>query len=237
MKKEKFLSESVGNYLKAIYHLCEEDNGASTQKIAIQMGVSNPGVTKMLHHLSRHGLVLHIPYQPVTLTPLGEKIALELIRHHRLIELYLMEGLGYGWEQVHAEADRLEHHISEEFEASIERLLGFPQFDPHGDPIPTRDGKMPKLVTDTLASQVEGARLRVRRVSDKNPALLHYLKERDLLPGTEAQLLLREPFEGSLLVKVADKEQRVSLEAARNVFVEALGAAKEEDAKNLKIEK
>ena len=103
----------------------------------MRLGISNPGVTKMIHHLVKHQLVYHMPYPPVHLTPLGEKIALEFIRHHRLIELYLTESLGYGWEQVHDEAERLEQHISEEFEASIERLLGFPDFDPHGDPILT----------------------------------------------------------------------------------------------------
>ena len=128
----------------------------------------------MLRHLAKHQLVAYTPYQPVHLTPIGEKIALETIRHHRLLELYLMESLGYGWEQVHSEAERLEHHISEEFEASIERLLGFPAFDPHGDPIPTRDGRMPPLVTATLAAQEDGARLVIRRVTDEDerPAAL-----------------------------------------------------------------
>jgi DtxR family Mn-dependent transcriptional regulator len=222
MTTEKFLSESVGNYLKAIYTLCQEERVASTQKIAVRLGVSNPGVTKMLRHLSKHRLVDHTPYQPVTLTPFGEKIALELIRHHRLIELYLMESLGYGWEQVHAEAEKLEHHISEEFEDSIERLLGFPEFDPHGDPIPTRDGKMPKPVTETLASQADGIPIIVRRVTDENPALLLYLKERHLLPGTQMRILEREPFEGSLLVEIAGSIARISPEAARNVFVEVI---------------
>jgi DtxR family Mn-dependent transcriptional regulator len=224
MPKEKFLSEAVGNYLKAIYHLCQEDEDkrASTQKIAARLCVSNPGVTKMLHHLAKHQLIQHTPYQPVCLTPVGEKIALELIRHHRLIELYLMENLGYGWEQVHEEAERLEHHISEAFEDSIERLLGFPQFDPHGDPIPTRDGRMPKPVTETLAAMPDGRSIVVRRVTDEDPALLRYLKERRLLPGTETKIIEREPFAGALLLEVAGRQERISLEAAKNVFVEVL---------------
>jgi DtxR family Mn-dependent transcriptional regulator len=220
MSKEKYLSEAVENYLKAIYYLSQEDKEASTQRIAAHLGVSNPGVTKMLHYLSKHRLILYTPYQPVTLTPLGEKIALELIRHHRLIELYLMKGLGYGWERVHEEAERLEHHISEEFEASIERLLGFPKFDPHGDPIPTRDGRLPPLVTQTLDAQAVGALSVVRRVTDEDAALLLYLGEKGLHPGAEVRLLGREPFGGSLRVEIAGREQQVSPQAARNVFVE-----------------
>ncbi|MDQ2733365.1 MAG: metal-dependent transcriptional regulator [Armatimonadota bacterium] len=219
MTKDKFLSETVENYLKAIYHLCQEDKGASTQKIAQHLGISSPGVTKMLHCLTKRRLIYHTRYQPVTLTPGGEKIALELIRHHRLIELYLTESLGYGWERVHQEAEKMEHHISEEFEDSIERLLGFPQFDPHGDPIPTRDGKLPEPVMETLASQPDAASVIVRRVTDENPALLLYLKDRRLLPGTEVQIREREPFGGSLIEAVAGEEQRISLEAAQNVFV------------------
>jgi len=220
MSKEKFLSVAVENHLKTIYHLCQENKGASTQKIAARLGISDPGVTKMLHHLAKHQLIFHTPYQPVSLTPLGEKIALELIRHHRLIELYLTESLGYGWEQVHDEAERLEHHISEEFEASIERLLGFPHFDPHGDPIPTRDGILPPPVMATLDAQEVGARVVVRRVTDENAALLLYLGDCGLRPGTEARLLGREPFGGSLRLEIMGREQQVSPQAAQNVFVE-----------------
>lgn len=226
--KEKFITEAVEDYLKTIYTLCQEGSdegkkerkGASTQKIAARLGVSAPGVTKMLHHLARHQLVEHTPYAPTVLTSLGEKIALELIRHHRLLELYLMESLGYGWEQVHAEAERLEHHISEGFEASIERLLGFPEYDPHGDPIPTRDGQMPRYITATLAAQADGVPLVVRRVTDENPELLCYLKERRLLPGTPVRIAEREPFGGALVVEVEGSRERISPEAAANVFVE-----------------
>ena len=226
--KEKFITEAVEDYLKTIYSLCQEGSpegkleskGASTQKIAARLGVSAPGVTKMLHHLAKHQLIEHTPYLATSLTPLGEKIALELIRHHRLLELYLMESLGYGWEQVHAEAEKLEHHISEGFEESIERLLGFPEYDPHGDPIPTRDGQMPKFATATLAAQADGVPLMVRRVTDENPDLLCYLKERRLLPGTPVRIAEREPFGGSLVVDVDGQRERVSPEAAAHVFVE-----------------
>lgn len=229
--KEKFITEAVEDYLKTIYTLCQEGSaegkGASTQKIAARLGVSAPGVTKMLHHLAKHQLVEHTPYAPTVLTPVGEKIALELIRHHRLLELYLMESLGYGWEQVHEEAERLEHHISEGFEESIERLLGFPEYDPHGDPIPTRDGQMPRYATETLAAQADGVPLVVRRVTDENPDLLRYLKERRLLPGTPVWIAEREPFGGALVLDVDGTREHISPEAAGNVFVEVAGATEE----------
>ncbi len=222
MVKTDVASEPMENYLKAIYHLSSAGRGAQVQDIAAQVGVSAPGVTKMLQHLARHCLVDHTPYQPVHLTPLGEKVALETIRHHRLLELYLMETLGYGWEQVHSEAERLEHHISEDFEAAIERLLGDPAFDPHGDPIPTRDGRLPPPVTQTLETQPDGARVVVRRVTDEDPELLRYFAARNLRPGAPVCLLDREPFGGPLRLRVGDREERVSPDAARHVFVEDL---------------
>jgi len=216
----EYASESIQNYLKAIYHLNVKGHGASGQEIAAAVKVSPPGVTKMLQHLSANHLVLYTPYQPVVLTPLGEKIALEVIRHHRLLELYLMENLGYGWEQVHAEAERLEHHISEDFETSIERLLGYPKYDPHGDPIPSRDGKMPPIPTATLYSQVEGSTVVVRRVTDEDPDLLVYLAKHGLRPRSVVVVEGREPFGGSLTLLVDGHRERVSPDAAKSVFVE-----------------
>lgn len=220
-------SESVQNYLKTICHLTVNGKPASTQDIAGQLGVSAPGVTKMLRHLAANNLIHYVPYQPVRLTESGERIALEVIRHHRLLELYLTDSLGYGWEEAHAEAERLEHYISEEFEASIDRLLGYPEFDPHGDPIPTRDGKMPPPVTQTLDSQADGARVTVRRVTDEDPALLRYLGERCLRPGTSVIIVEREPFGGSLLVEIGGRRERVSPMAAQNVFVTPDNGARE----------
>jgi DtxR family transcriptional regulator, Mn-dependent transcriptional regulator len=215
-----FASESIQNYLKAIYQLGYGGRGAAGQEIAGVMKVSAPGVTKMLHHLAAHKLIVYKPYQPVFLTELGEKVALEVIRHHRLLELYLMQSLGYGWEHVHAEAERLEHHISEEFESTIEKLLGFPEFDPHGDPIPTRDGKMPPVTTKTLLSQPTGTKFIIRRVVDEDPNLLIYLADRNLRPGTVATVEEREPFNGSLQLLVAGRRERVSPDAAKHVFVD-----------------
>lgn len=217
-------SEQVQNYLKAIYAATVGDEGASQIEIAGQVGVSPSGVSKMLRQLERHGLITYEPYRPVHLTPTGRKIALEIIRHHRLLELYLMQSLGYSWEQVHQEAERLEHHISEEFEDSIDRLMGYPRFDPHGDPIPTRDGDVPPEVRTTLDSQLVGTRVVIRRVTDENRDLLRYLGERGLRPGVLLTLAGREPFGGSLIVRVDELEVRVSPEAGRHIFVEPLAS-------------
>ena len=222
MPLENHSSEAVQNYLKAIYQICQITSGASVQGIAEQIGVSAPGVSKMLRHLAKHQLVEYTPYQPVRLTSLGKKIALEVIRHHRLLELYLTQSLGYGWDTVHGEAERLEHHISEEFEETIERLLGYPAFDPHGDPIPTRDGQLPPLITDTMDAQADGVRMVVRRVTDEDGDLLRYLGARGLRPGAVLLILDREPFGGSLRIEIDGREVRVAPHAAQNVFIECL---------------
>jgi len=217
---QRIRSEALENYLKTIFLLTSTGVDASVQEISVRIGVSAAGVSKMLKHLARHQLVNYVPYQPVVLTELGERVAMEVVRHHRLIEVYLMETLGYGWEKVHSEAERLEHHISEDFEDAIDRLLGFPAFDPHGDPIPTRDGRMPRTVTSTLESQAGGSTVVVRRVTDEDEAMLIYFAERGLRPGTVLSLVDREPFGGSLNLDVNGQVVRVTPEAARNVFVE-----------------
>jgi DtxR family Mn-dependent transcriptional regulator len=220
-------SEPVQNYLKAIYTVTYGAEGALPVDIAAQVGVTQSGVSKMLRQLARHELVTYEPYRPVHLTPLGMKIAIEIIRHHRLLELYLSETLGYGWEQVHSEAERLEHHISEEFEERIDRALGYPKYDPHGDPIPSRDGEMPPRVTATLESQETGAKVVIRRVTDEHRELLCYLAEHGLRPGTEVTIVAREPFGGSLVLSIGGREERISPGAACDVFVEPCEARAE----------
>lgn len=219
MSEAKLTSEAMENYLKAIYQL-DRGNGASAQEMAAQLDVTGSGVSKMLRHMERLGFVIYAPYRRVRLTETGRKIALEVIRHHRLLELYLMESLGYGWDRVHAEAERLEHHISEEFEERIDQLLGSPAFDPHGDPIPARDGTVPVYATATLESQPDAAWVVVRRVVDEDEALLRYLGEHGIRPGTALRVLGREPFGGPLRLCVAGREERVAPGAARQIFVE-----------------
>ena len=204
MSETRLATESVENYLKTIYALSHEEDGdgsvsgASQQRIADALGVSISGVSKMLRTLARSELVDYSPYHPARLTQAGEKIALEIIRHHRLIELYLMKTLGYGWDAVHREADRLEHYISEEMEERIEAMLGYPTLDPHGDPIPTRDGQMPpvsRLNLDFLGQP--GVRLRVERVADEDAMLLRHAQERGLVPGAEIEVTERDAYGGS----------------------------------------
>src|SRR5437764_8983697 len=161
-------SASVEDYIKAIYKAHTETGSVTTQDLAARVQVSAPAVSKMLKRLVELRLIEHTPYQGVRLTASGEKMALEIIRHHRLIERYLVEALGYEWDEVHAEAERLEHHISEEFEDRIDTLLGHPNSCPHGDPIPTRDGVMANVARRSLADQSAPAHLTIRRVQDED---------------------------------------------------------------------
>jgi DtxR family transcriptional regulator, Mn-dependent transcriptional regulator len=220
MTAVKLPSESASNYLKAIYHLSEPDGGASQHQIAEAVGVSAAGVTKMLQALARDNWISYTPYRRVCLSESGRAAAIEIIRRHRLIELYLVKTLGYEWDKVHLEAERLEHYISEEFEERIERLLGYPTTDPHGDPIPGRDGKMPPVVMTTLNSMPDGASVVVSRVVDEDDAFLRYLDEHGLRPGVRLQIVEREPYGGSLKVHVQGQEVSIGPKAADRVFVE-----------------
>jgi DtxR family Mn-dependent transcriptional regulator len=213
-------SPSVEDYIKGIYKARLEADEVSTQDLAARVGVSAPAVSKMLRRLTELRLVEHRPYQGVSLTPAGEKMALEIIRHHRLLEIYLVQALGYGWDEVHAEAERLEHHISEEFEERIDALLGHPAACPHGDPIPTREGVMPPVSRQTLAQQQAPAALTIRRVRDEDAELLRHLKMLGLLPGTAIEFVEQEPFGGAFVVRVGGDRVRVAPQAAEQIFVE-----------------
>ncbi len=212
------LSQAVEDYLKTIYKL-QRDGAASTSDIARTLDVSAASVTNMVKRLAQLGLAEHQSYRGVTLTSAGNKIALEIIRHHRLLELYLKEVMGYGWEQLHDEAEHLEHHISEEFESKIEAMLGYPTHDPHGDPIPTRDGHV-EAVADAPLTQIEaGQTVVVRRVSDADPDLLRYLEELGLMPKAEVEVLEKAPFNGPLDVRIGEETKTVGFAVASNVFV------------------
>jgi DtxR family Mn-dependent transcriptional regulator len=214
-------SPSVEDYIKAVYKAQNETGEVSTQDLAERVGVSAPAVSKMLKRLTELRLITHTPYRGVALTEAGQKMALEIIRHHRLLERYLVEALGFGWDEVHEEAERLEHHISEEFEERIDRLLGHPTACPHGDPIPTRDGVVPPVSADTLAQQQQPAQLTIARVKDKDAKLLRHLKELGLMPGTAIEFIAQEPFGGAYLVRVGDEIVRVAPKAAEQIYVGA----------------
>ena len=201
------LSHAVQDYLKAIYELEEDFGRASTSALATALKVAPASVTGMLQKLAEHSaesprLVAYERHHGATLTPAGRQIALEIIRHHRLIELYLAEALGYRWDEVHAEAEKLEHVISEEFEDRICAVLGDPTRDPHGNPIPAKDGTVPPQATTPLTVVDAGQRARVARVRDDDPALLRYLAELGLVLDATLTVADRAPFDGPLHVRI-----------------------------------
>ena len=212
-------SASVEDYIKAIYNAYSETGSVSTQDLAARVQVSAPAVSKMLKRLVDLRLIEHSPYQGVRLTAAGEKMALEIVRHHRLLERYLVEALGYEWDEVHAEAERLEHHISEAFEERIDMLLGHPERCPHGDPIPSRDGAVAAIARQSLAEQSAPALLTIQRVRDEDAELLRHLKKLGLLPGTAIEFVTQEPFGGAYVVRVGDELVRVAPRAAQQIFV------------------
>jgi DtxR family Mn-dependent transcriptional regulator len=216
------ISHAVEDYLKAIYELAEAEGKVSTSALAKKLGVMPGSVTGMLQKLAegQEGQPLLVNYERhrgVTLTRAGRKIALEVIRHHRLIELYLSAALGYDWDQVDAEAEKLEHVISEEFEDRISAILGDPTHDPHGDPIPSKDGAMSPHSRRPLTEVDSGQTARVARVRDDDPALLRYLGELGLVPGATLTVTGRAPFNGPMHVRVDSGDDRGSHALGREV--------------------
>jgi DtxR family transcriptional regulator, Mn-dependent transcriptional regulator len=213
------ITAAMEDYLKVIFRLSEDGQRATTQAIAERMNVAAPSATGMIKRLAELKLVEHERYRSVTLTASGKKAALEVVRHHRLLELYLAEALGYSWDEVHEEAERLEHTISEEFEDRIDAALGFPSFDPHGDPIPSRAGTVDEVSDDRLSSLDAGDTATISRVADSDPEKLRYLGTMGLYPETKIRIVERMPFNGPLKVRVGDHEHFVGTELARSVHV------------------
>lgn len=183
MREISALSESMQDYLKTIFSLRLNSDRVTTNAIAASLDVAAASVTGMVKKLAGMKLVEYERYQGVRLTPAGERIALEVIRHHRLIELYLTEAMGYSWDQVHAEAERMEHAISEEFEERMAQLLGDPKFDPHGNPIPTKDGCIAACSRRRLSEVAGGETAQIERIEDEDPALLRRVAALGLTPG------------------------------------------------------
>jgi DtxR family Mn-dependent transcriptional regulator len=210
------------DYLKAVYRLRDSagpGGQVSTQQLADELGVTGPSVTNMVKRLHDLRLLQHTRYQGVELTPAGEKIALEVLRHHRLLELYLAETLGYAWDEVHEEAERLEHYVSEELERRMDRVLGHPTHDPHGDPIPTREGQITTITGISLTELAPGIAATVSRVSDRDPEQLRYLASLGLTLGAKVQVTERLPFEGPLRIQVNGGEHVISLALSTAVQV------------------
>ncbi len=193
------------DYAKAVYALQSRGfRAVTTNSLAERLAVSPASASGMVKKLAELGLVVHVPYHGVTLTPEGERLALEVLRHHRLLELYLAETLGVPWDRVHAEAEVLEHHISEELEELIARKLGEPTVDPHGDPIPTRNGQLEEQPTEALDELAAGEDGTFVRVSDSDPEMLRYLSKRDIAPGDRFEVVERQPFDGPLFVRFGE---------------------------------
>jgi DtxR family transcriptional regulator, Mn-dependent transcriptional regulator len=214
-------SSAVEDYTKAIYALQERGEGAvSTNAIAERLGVTAASASGMVKRLGELGLVVHEPYHGVSLTESGRNVALEVIRHHRLLELYLVQSLGVPWDRVHEEAEVLEHVLSEELEELIARKLGDPTHDPHGDPIPTRELQIEELATESLESLQAGMRGTFARVSDSDPEMLRYLADKGIAPGDELDVIERQPFGGPLFVRFGDQVHPLGGELARAMRVE-----------------
>jgi DtxR family Mn-dependent transcriptional regulator len=217
------ISQAAQDYLKTIYKLLSGPNpveSVNISRVADKMEVAAASATNMVKKLAEMKLVEHAPYQDVVLTPTGEKIALEVIRHHRLLELYLSQVLGYTLDEVDAEADRLEHVISEDFEDRIDQALGFPTIDPHGAPIPTKEGTI-KHQNYAKLSDVEARNtVMIRQVSDQSPDMLRYMGTMGLEPGTTIEVRERAPFNGPLTIGVGEAEYSLGLEVAEHIFVD-----------------
>jgi DtxR family Mn-dependent transcriptional regulator len=221
MVQSESVTSSIQDYAKAVYALEARAGGAvSTNDLAERLGVTPGSVSAMLRKLSDVGLLEHEPYHGVRLTEQGRRVALEVLRHHRLIELFLAEELGMPWDRVHAEAEVLEHVLSEELEQLIAARLGNPALDPHGDPIPTPALKIEESDTRSLAELSAGASGRFVRVSDSDPEMLRYLAEHGISIGDPLQVTGRQPFGGPVFVKVGGREHALGGELAQAMRIE-----------------
>jgi DtxR family transcriptional regulator, Mn-dependent transcriptional regulator len=215
------LSRSEADYLKAIYHLLRKEGGerVGTVVLAKWLGISAASVTSMVKKLAEAGYVTHSPYQGVALTERGEKAALEMLRHHRLLETFLSEHLGMPWHEVHAEADRLEHALSETLEDRLDAVLGYPTVDPHGAPIPAKDGTVTVPETTTLWVATPETTVWVAEVEDEDADLLTHFAALGLVPGARVEVLAKGPFGGPLHVRVAGREHALGEIVASAVLV------------------
>jgi DtxR family Mn-dependent transcriptional regulator len=218
------VSAPVEDYVKAIYALTlEPDQTASTSQIADRLGLTAGSVSTMVKRMDAAGLAEHVPYRGVRLTPAGSKLALAVIRRHRLLELFLATSLDIPWEDVHRFADALEHAASDELIELIATKLGDPVADPHGDPIPNRQLEVDDHTQPTIAELKPGEQARVVRVSDAEPQMLRYLTEQGIGIGAELELIERQPFDGPCLVRLRDTSERnLGIRLAQAIHVELL---------------
>jgi DtxR family Mn-dependent transcriptional regulator len=214
-------SQAVEDYAKAIYALEERGGTVTTNALAARLGVTPASASAMVRKLHELGLASHEPYKAVSLTADGRRLALEIVRHHRLLELYLAESLGIPWDRVHAEAEVLEHHLSDELESRIAAKLGHPTHDPHGDPIPAEDLTLARDDTQSLAALEPGDTATLARVSDSEPEMLRYLSERGIAPGVRLTIVDKQPFGGPLFVNFGAETHALGGRLAASMRVRA----------------
>lgn len=221
MVAQQIFSPSVQDYAKAVYALEIRVGGSvSTNDLAARLGVTPASVSGMVRKLTELGIVEHEPYYGVRLTDAGRRVALEVLRHHRLLELFLNQELGMSWDRVHAEAEVLEHVISEELEQLIAARLGHPSVDPHGDPIPTPDFEIDEQRTSSPAELPVGTTGRLVRVFDSDPAMLRYLSENGIALDASLEVVDRQPFDGPVFVRFGDREHPIGGKLARAMRIE-----------------
>jgi DtxR family Mn-dependent transcriptional regulator len=213
-------TQSQEDYLKALYHLHGDTRQVPTRELAQRLGISSPSVSEMVGRLVTQGLVEHDRYRGQQLTRDGRKVALELVRHHRLLEMFLVQVLGYSWDEVHEEAERLEHVISERMEQRIFELLGRPELDPHGHAIPSLTGKVRPVSNRPLSECAAGEKVVVQGVSDEDAGKLRELDRRGLVPGTPVEVMGASEYEGPIDVRIRGRRVSVPLGLARALFVE-----------------
>lgn len=238
---DELRTPAVEDFLKTVYLLQQQaehpDDPVPTNLLAQALNIKAPSVTDMVKRLAGvedekdeesiptgpkpAPFLEYVRYKGVRLTPLGEKIALEVIRHHRLIELYLSQKLGYSWDEVHEEADRLEHVISEQFEARIAAALGNPRTDPHGDPIPTLEGTLPEVKLSSIADLPAGKKATVSQIIDQHTDVLRYLSDLGLTPGARLKITERSPLNDTISLRIGDDPtiRTISIQVARQVLV------------------
>ena len=220
--RDKALTRQAEDYLKVIYEMEQGGEPAATTDIAAELGIAAASVSGMLQRLARLGLVKVERYRGARLTAQGRLAALQLIRRHRIIESFLVTKLGYGWDDVHEEAERLEHAASGELIDRMAETLGNPTEDPHGAPIPTAAGRVDERRLSSIADLAVGAKARVVRMSDRDPEFLRYLAKRSIRPGVAIRVVAKEEFEGPITVMVGRARQSLGVAAAGAVFVEGL---------------
>ena len=228
------LSASIEDYIKAIYALEAEHARATTKEIAERLEVKMASVTGMMKHLAAEGYVKHTPYRGVQLTLRGKQVALGMIRRHRLIELFLCQTLGLPWDAVHADAERLEHVVSDQLVERMYDYLGRPEFDPHGSPIPAKDGTIAPPRGMRLDKMDVGSLGEIVEVSDRDPSFLRYLTDLGLGIGTKFEIQERAPFNGPIQLAVDNRQVSIGHEAGSRIRAAPWGRAPEEEARRLR---